>query len=38
MHQINLSTLDATEDLAARIAKCLRVGDIVALKGPLGAG
>ena len=38
MHQINLSTLDATKDLAARIAKCLRVGDIVALKGPLGAG
>jgi len=38
MHQINLPTLDATKDLAARIAKCLRVGDIVALKGPLGAG
>ena len=38
MRQINLSTLDATKDLAVRIAKCLRVGDIVALKGPLGAG
>jgi tRNA threonylcarbamoyladenosine biosynthesis protein TsaE len=38
MHQINLPTLDATKDLAARIVKCLRVGDIVALKGPLGAG
>jgi tRNA threonylcarbamoyladenosine biosynthesis protein TsaE len=38
MRQIYLPTLDATKDFAEQIAKCLRVGDIVALRGPLGAG
>ena len=38
MHQIDLPSLGATKDLAVRIARCLRVGDIVALRGPLGAG
>ncbi|MBT5107229.1 MAG: tRNA (adenosine(37)-N6)-threonylcarbamoyltransferase complex ATPase subunit type 1 TsaE [Rhodospirillaceae bacterium] len=38
MHQIDLPSPGATKDLAARITRCLRIGDIVALRGPLGVG
>lgn len=38
MHQIDLPSPGATKNLAARIARCLRIGDVAALRGPLGVG
>lgn len=36
--EVTLSDLDATAGLAARVAACLRPGDVVALYGDLGTG
>lgn len=37
-YEVELENLAATERLAARLAPALRVGDVVGLQGPLGAG
>ena len=37
-HKLSLSSPDQTADLAKAIAPCLRVGDVLLLDGPVGAG